>query len=62
LKDIQEFRSKRALFNKVTYLEKTLEQKKRELALAMKDIDDFEKENERLNLKLKLLSSKGEIK
>jgi hypothetical protein len=62
LKDIQEFRSKRPLFNKVTYLEKTVEQKKRELALAMKDIDDFEKENERLNLKLKLLSSKGEIK
>jgi hypothetical protein len=62
LKDIQEFRSKRALFNKVTYLEKTLEQKKRELAHAMKDIDDFEKENEQLNLKLKLLSNKGEIK
>jgi GGDEF domain-containing protein len=60
LKDLQEFKSKRHLFYKVTYLEKMLEQKNREFKLALKDIDDFEKENDKLKLKLKLLSKKEE--
>ena len=62
LKDIQEFRSKRHLFNQVTYLEKIVEQTKRELALALKDIDGLVEENERLNLKVKLLSNRKELK
>lgn len=56
LDDIQEFRLKRHLFYKVTYLENMLEQKEREVKLALKEIDDFEQENEKLKLKLKLLS------
>lgn len=62
LKDLQEFKSKRHLFYKVTYLEKMLEQKDREFKLALKDIDDFEQENEKLKLKVKLLSKKAELK
>jgi phenylalanyl-tRNA synthetase alpha subunit len=62
LKDLDEFRSKRHLFNRLTYLEKALEQKNREFDLAMKDIDELVEENEELTLKLKLLSNKGEIK
>jgi hypothetical protein len=62
LKDLDEFRSKRPLFNRLTYLEKALEQKNREFDLAMKDIDELVEENEELTLKLKLLSNKGEIK
>jgi hypothetical protein len=58
LKDIQEFRSKRPLFNQVTYLEKAVEQAKREKALAFKDIYGLVEENERLNLKVKILSNK----
>ena len=62
LEDIQEFRSKRHLFYKVTYLEKTVEQKNREVDLLLKDADDFAKENEKLKLKVKLLSKKDELK
>jgi hypothetical protein len=61
LEDIQEFRLKRPLFNKVTYLEKMLEQKKREFDLLLKDADDFAKENDTLKQKLKLLSKKEEL-
>jgi hypothetical protein len=62
LEDLQEFRSKRHLFNKVSYLEKMFEQKKRDFEHAFKDLEDFAKENEQLNLKLKLLSKKEELK
>ncbi|MGN6348344.1 MAG: hypothetical protein ACTHLL_01140 [Candidatus Nitrosocosmicus sp.] len=62
LQDLQEFRLKRPLFYKVTYLQKMWEQKDREVKLALKDIDDFEQENEKLKLKLKLLSTKEELR
>jgi hypothetical protein len=62
LQDIQEFKSKRHLFYKVSFLEKTVEQKKRELALALKELNEFDQKIEQLNLKLKLLSKKEELK
>ncbi|MGN6622800.1 MAG: hypothetical protein ACTHKK_01490 [Candidatus Nitrosocosmicus sp.] len=62
LRYLQEFKSKRHLYYKVTYLEKMREQKDREVKLALKDIDDFEQENEKLKLKLKLLSTKEELR
>ncbi|MGN6630144.1 MAG: hypothetical protein ACTHKJ_09785 [Candidatus Nitrosocosmicus sp.] len=62
LKDLQEFRSKRHLFYKVTYLEKMLELKDRDYKRAFKDLNDFAEKNEQLNLQLKLLSKKEELK